>query len=88
MSNMNMVEALEWAAEFAKTNQLFVVTNERGYADKISPPTPAEKAKIIKELAETVISPRIEQVANLCDHGFVLCARCDMIPSSWKLNSL
>lgn len=84
--SMNIIEALEWAAEFAKANQLFVVTNERGYADKLSPPSPAEKARIIKDLAETVMAPRrsLEEIANLCGHGAVLCAPCGYIPETWR----
>lgn len=53
---MRMVEALEWAADFAERSKIFQpVRNERGYADGWKPPTPAERAAVIKDLAETAV---------------------------------
>lgn len=53
---MNRVEAMEWAADYAERSKIFApITNSRGYSDGWKPPTPAEKARIIAELAETVV---------------------------------
>lgn len=47
-----MQEALEWAADYAQRAKIFEpIRNERGYADGWKPPTPAEKASVITELA-------------------------------------
>lgn len=56
---MNMAEALEWAADYAKRNDLFEAPkNNRGYVkDNWHDPSPAEKLAVIKELAETVYVP-------------------------------
>lgn len=81
---MDMMEALEWAAGYAERTKLFEVpTNGRGYAvDGAKPPTPQEKAAIVKDLALQVLTPT--SMAMLCDHGAILCARCEFIPDSWK----
>ena len=61
---MNKVEALEWAADYADRNKIFEpVRNERGYADGWKIPTPAEKAKIISELAEQIVDPPSVEVS-------------------------
>jgi hypothetical protein len=48
-----MVEALEWAADYAERNKLFdTPMKSNGYPmDGHKPPTPAEKADIILKLA-------------------------------------
>ena len=52
----NMGEALEWAADYATRNKLFEpITNQRGYADNWKPPSPADKAEIITNLAREVM---------------------------------
>ena len=28
---------------------------------------------------------KLEDVAMLCDHGYAICARCDMVPGSWRV---
>ena len=62
---MEMSEALEWAADYTVRNKLFdPVVNQRGYSDGWKPPTPAEKMKIIKELAETVVTKPIATVPD------------------------
>lgn len=85
---MNMVEALDWAAKYAEENKLFApVLNTRGYPDGWTPPSPEQKLKIIKDLALTVFtaSPSlIEELAMKCDHGYVICVRCDHVPPSWR----
>lgn len=49
---MKMQEALEWAGDYAERNKLFEpVANQRGYADGWKPPSPADKAKVIMDLA-------------------------------------
>jgi hypothetical protein len=58
--NMNMQEALEWAADYAQRNKLFEVpTNSRGYpADGAKSPTPAEKTEVIMHLAgQALVDP-------------------------------
>jgi len=81
-----MDEALEWAADYVERTKIFEpVRNERGYADGWKIPTPAERAKIITDLAKTVVEPApLSDIANLCPHGAILCAPCDYIPPSWK----
>jgi hypothetical protein len=27
---------------------------------------------------------KIEDYAMMCDHGLIICARCDLIPDSWR----
>ena len=55
---MNMQEALEWAADYADRSKLFEpIANQRGYADGWKPPTPAEKARVITELAKEACGP-------------------------------
>lgn len=27
----------------------------------------------------------IDDVALLCDHGYAICARCNLVPESWQL---
>lgn len=51
---MNKVEALEWAADYVVRNKLFdAPVNQRGYpVDGWQNPTPAERAKIISDLAD------------------------------------
>ena len=86
---MNMNEALDWAAKYAVDNKLFdAPLNARGYAvDRWTPPTPAEKLKIITDLANTVMSapPSILDVSTVCAHGAIICAPCDHVPPSWRV---
>lgn len=84
---MNMTEALDWAAQYAKDNKLFEPDlNARGYVkDGWIAPSAETKLKVIKELAMTVYqAPRLEDIATLCPHGAMICAPCDHIPPQWR----
>lgn len=38
---------------------------------------------------KSVTEPRewnLSDVAMLCDHGYAICARCNMVPDSWQIN--
>lgn len=66
MSFGDMVEALEWAADYADRNKLFEpVVNSRGYADGWKPPTPAEKAQVITKLARDAMPDTSVREAEL-----------------------
>jgi hypothetical protein len=51
------MEAMEWAARYIEREKLFdAPVNARGYTvDGWKPPTPAEKVRIITEIAEWVM---------------------------------
>lgn len=57
---MTPTEALEWAADYAERSKIWEPPKDnRGYVKgNWTDPTPAEKVKLIKELAETVIDPQ------------------------------
>lgn len=62
---MMMNEALEWAADYCERNKIFEAPkNERGYTrDGWTAPTPAEKARIITDLAKTVLDePKVGDI--------------------------
>lgn len=52
-----MVEAMEWAADFAERSKVFEAPkNDRGYVkDGWTSPSPAERAQVIMDLAATVV---------------------------------
>jgi hypothetical protein len=47
---------MEWAADYAERHKIFEVKNERGYADKIPQPTPAERAAVLLKIATWVMT--------------------------------
>lgn len=59
---MKMIEALEWAADYAYRSKLFEPpVKSNGYVvDGWKGVTPSEKAAIIKELAETVFYSEVD----------------------------
>lgn len=62
-----MVEALEWAADYAQRTKLFdVPINSRGYTiDGMKAPDSTERVKIITELAKTVADKPDEAMRRL-----------------------
>ncbi len=82
---MNMVESLEWAADYAERNHLFAAPlNSRGYVvDTWKSPTPEEKRAIITKLAESACEKstptkyHLVESALRCQHRYQIVLPCE-----------